>query len=70
MKWTNEKPTVPGWYWVQIDKSLPPIIVAVDKHEDGAHNCKMFALFVDSLKMEDVDDMPCQWSGPIQPPEE
>ena len=67
MRWTTERPTEPGWYWVRWTVNTRswrrPVIAKVDvvgKHPsyeiDGMHESKFY---------------PTQeWSGPLPPPEE
>jgi hypothetical protein len=59
MKWTSEKPTVPGWYWYRMK-------VAQGWHQDI---CKVYQVNIDTY-----DDVPhdetLQMAGPIPEPEE
>lgn len=74
MKWTREKPTVPGWYWyreprrVGTDEDpqwLDPECVRVRINPGGA-----FAGFQGSDSEDFVADCHGEWAGPLSPPEE
>ena len=68
LTWAAEKPTSPGWYWYRPDTEVLPIIVAVQKREDIAGFVKLFALFVESLDMLEIENLPGQWAGPLPSP--
>ena len=64
MKWTTDKPTVPGWYWWRSDSKRGPIVVNV---------YRLSKIWCCSFP----DDEPCpvnyakgEWAGPIAEPEE
>lgn len=67
MKWTDESPTEPGWYWYRQKENVPEKywrphqVVAVD-------DC----LFVSTTKHgndREVKFFTGQWAGPIEEPE-
>ena len=62
-------PTQTGWYWYKADKEFSPIIVAVQKREDETRVVKLFALFIESLDMLEVENLPGEWAGPLEPPQ-
>ena len=65
MKWTNEPPKEPGYYWLD-DGVCAPQVVAVHKH---IINGKV--LYIDGNEFDrDVDNQNCKWAGPIPEPEE
>jgi hypothetical protein len=61
MRWTTEKPTVPGWYWWRKTATARARIVDVLSDREGlyAEGWKMMAMTWNG-----------EWAGPILPPEE
>ena len=70
LRWTREKPTVPGWYWMQ-SKTQSATIVRIDTSVD------------DNLCVDGLEDFDCEawqddlgtmaggeWAGPIPAPGE
>lgn len=71
LRWTKEKPTAPGWYWMQ-SKTQSATIVRVDTDAD------------DNLCVDGLEDFDCgqawqddlgtmagaEWAGPIPEPGE
>ena len=70
LRWTREKPTAPGWYWMQ-SKTQSATIVRVDTSVD------------DNLCVDGLEDFDCEawqddlgtmaggeWAGPIPEPGE
>ena len=67
MKWTTNKPTEPGWYWVDEHDSWKPSIVLVHKHLTGG---TLVAQECDACKTPVSEyNSSVKWSGPIQEPE-
>mgnify|MGYP001815131129 CR=1 FL=1 len=74
MKWTTDKPTEPGWYFVDNPPLFPrPSVVEImfETHNrlDGVINKTKFWNAKRS-KWEDVDGAFRRWAGPIQEPED
>jgi hypothetical protein len=75
MRWTNDKPVVPGWYWYK-DETFGPAPVEVDwtGFVDDAVTPGVRQL--DIVWPEDYYDLPMYedasgcWAGPIVPPAE
>jgi hypothetical protein len=69
MKWTKDKPTSPGWYWVR------NIVVGADDYEPAKIEADLEEsgrLFVDySCDAEWLDDYGdnYEWAGPMPEPE-
>lgn len=66
LTWTTEAPTEPGWYWAK------PAVGAADIVEVSRKGGAMSVVFYSAFSPPDnvyVDDIDCQWAGPIEPPE-
>ena len=70
MKWTTDKPTEPGWYWIDDGDGWDFSVVKVSL------NYKQ-DLFVSSIYNEDNEAVPInefdyvtRWAGPIPEPED
>jgi hypothetical protein len=59
MRWTKDKPTEQGWYWLKENSYLKPRIVRLTRH-DGS-------LFVNVW--DPVGEKDGYWYGPIEEPE-
>lgn len=70
MKWTNEKPSKEGWYWLRIAPHEMPQIVQVD-HSDEYIGC-MSVWFAGCECDEPLHQQPSSalWAGPIPEPTE
>ncbi len=62
LKWTREKPTVPGFYWFR-DLGMNPSVVEIGADIDAGHVC-----FVGSENCSHTAEMDCEWCGPLTPP--
>lgn len=72
LKWTQEKPTGPGWYWWRFEKNIVPHMVYV-VHESTmrpVQTDRMLILYPNSKKELDVETRGGEWAGPIQEPED
>ena len=68
--WTWEKPTIPGWYWINMTGSYEIVRVVV---EDDAGEPRMRALLVPiepggEGETMDVEQMEVEWYGPLDIP--
>ncbi len=61
-QWTDQRPTVPGWYWWRIAPGHYSIIERYDKSADG-----LVMYGKDMHKHQLVNG---EWCGPIEPPRE
>ena len=71
LRWTKEKPTVPGIYWARINDKEPGII-CVDVLPEGPLAGKMACYIMrltEDVLLEDVNKE-TEWAGPIQEPME
>lgn len=64
MKWTNELPTAPGWYWVHGDFGTIEIVKVYKA--DGEWCCQFAGDNGAWLLTENAD----KWAGPIPEPTE
>lgn len=69
MKWTDEKPTVPGWYWQRFgtSKNDPISIRHVFISDELYPGTPCFLMY---MKICPVDIVQGQWAGPIPEPED
>ena len=70
MKITTEKPTEPGWYWIQ-SKYIHPdgkIFVGEVFKEEGYDGLMLFAGRTYSLEASWITQNKCLWAGPIPNP--
>jgi len=69
MRWTTEKPTEPGFYWLRGSPAIeePATIVEVFYHHHI--RSQVFVRFFDRECGMDVSGVDGEWCGPIQPPE-
>jgi hypothetical protein len=58
MKWTTDKPKVPGWYWYK--HSTKAIIVVVDD---------LLCVQDTDENTDHVDEISGQWAGPLEAPQ-
>lgn len=65
MKWTKDKPTKPGWYWVKF-KKLQSEIYSVTSDERG----KLWLLDRDITEPISSCEYIIAWAGPIEEPKE
>lgn len=67
MKWTTEKPTEPGWYWMrEIGKpQFPPIIRQVKRA--APLGVLVLVTWSSSCVISEIDY--AEWAGPIELPE-
>lgn len=72
LKWTADKPTVPGFYWIRYEEKFTvrdewsTHIGVVEVVNDGV----LLALFPGSDEnYERVDGLDAEWYGPLKPPE-
>lgn len=72
LRWTNEPPKEPGWYWWRTDKWNDAQIVFVDRWIFcKTHRLGFSAKFLKNWKKEhDVAALDGEWAGPIPEPEE
>lgn len=72
LRWTNEPPKEPGWYWWRTDKWNDVQIVFVDRWIFcKTHRLGFSAKFLKNWKKEhDVAALDGEWAGPIPEPEE
>lgn len=61
MKWTDMRPTKPGWYWFRGEPDLNAIIVWVASDLE--------TVLIPFRPIASVSEMPGQWAGPIMEPE-
>ena len=68
MRWTDKRPTEPGWYWMRPKGSVavPPEIVQVLKHADD-DEWMLRAVGVQGYWSRGAS---MEWSGPIPEPSE
>ena len=81
VKWTNEKPKIPGLYWLKefsivyygSEKKVQfkePTIVSVEDWGSVSSGLEVMALGNECGKGQvDIFDKKCLWYGPIKPPE-
>lgn len=78
MRWTKEKPTVPGWYWYRepgrwphLQESDPqPYVLSVHRRDHWFEK-EPAPLRVQEPFMDydhELDDFNGEWFGPIEPP--
>jgi hypothetical protein len=73
MKWTNEKPTVEGWYFYRGTTGPHTVnhtLVVRVSFGDGVRVRKDVALVYEGEERYSIDRMPGEWAGPIPEPEE
>ncbi len=58
MKWTEDKPTVPGWYWWRI-AGIPLVVELV-------FNMNKELMIEDDARH--LDQLGGEWAGPLEPP--
>ena len=61
-RWTREKPTVEGWYWLVEDGWGGPEVVLVKSAN------LLLRVYFTSGRREDVGTVNAEWYGPIQRP--
>ncbi len=67
LRWTNEKPTTPGWYWWRLLYSQD---IIVELRLGGGVNAKQLWV-LDYLDIaRPLKDVGGQWAGPIEEPQE
>ena len=67
MNWTNEKPTVPGWYWWrQLAVDHPGVIVSVSFINGGMH--LSFVAEYGTYVYSEIGREESQFAGPIPEP--
>ena len=72
MTWSHEKPTVPGWYWWEVEEEagLCRKVVHVEKgftfHIVEGGRAVLYVVGYGGL----LEDKPGRWSGPLEPPVE
>ena len=73
MEWTTEKPSRPGWYWMQQDSEFPECVevfmdaddfLCIATQETAAHTLAQFCELMDEREHELI------WAGPIPEPTE
>jgi hypothetical protein len=63
--WTDQRPSCPGWYWHKAPGIGEPKLVLVD---NGRIDTKLMADLGPPLHLVDVQRIPGQWAGPLDPP--
>ena len=63
--WSAERPTCAGWYWYQPPGIAEPRLINVD---NGRIDTKLMADLGPPNNLVDVNRIPGQWAGPIEPP--
>lgn len=66
--WTNEQPTVPGWYWWRETTNHEPAVLKVYKFWVMPPHGGKYVLATTSQHL--VEYMNGQWAGPIEEPKE
>ena len=68
LRWTKDKPTVEGWYWVKEERSGESTMVLIDEHDLACANDE----FCPHCKARAYSSLhyPGLWAGPIPEPEE
>lgn len=62
LRWTRERPTMPGWYWFRNEEYGTRIVFAFNLY--GDHLC-----FAPPVFGADHDrPVECEWAGPIPEP--
>lgn len=61
MTWTNEFPTISGWYWYRDAPGCPVMVIPVERRAGGFQGCW-------GSLWQPVDDEPGEWAGPIEEP--
>ncbi len=63
LRWTSEKPSVPGWYWYRGETDLNEIIVWV--------STDLRVVFAGTnFRSWPVEEIAGEWSGPLTPPDD
>lgn len=65
MKWTSEKPTKPGYYWLRGADADAQLVRVYRARLSGAMRVESIEGWNDV-----VDDISCQWAGPLEEPQE
>lgn len=69
MNWTTEKPTKPGWYWINWDDGSKPDVVEIRDHSDmGQLSFSYYSHY--EWNTLNVNCASCQFAGPISDPTE
>jgi hypothetical protein len=65
-RWTPEKPTIPGWYWIRTSASYE-IVRVVKVDVDNPDMCALLVPIEPGGQGETVDlkDMDVEWHGPV-----
>jgi hypothetical protein len=63
--WSPERPTCAGWYWYKSPGIGEPRLIHVD---NGRIDTKLMADLGPPNNLVDVNRIPGQWAGPIEPP--
>jgi hypothetical protein len=63
--WTEEKPSVPGWYWLKPPGISEPRLLLVSH---GRIDTKLMADLGPPNNLVDVQRIAGQWAGPLLPP--
>lgn len=70
MEWTNDKPSVRGFYWMKAPGADAEVVLVSDLFEScgGGH---MVAMWHGALMVDDVAGIPScvEWAGPLIAPE-
>lgn len=63
LRWTRERPTEPGYYWLHRPWVEPsPQVVKVVRHVSGALKVIVFG------NVFSLDQIGGEWAGPLEPP--
>lgn len=65
MKWTTDKPTEPGWYWLK-DRTQYPDMVYVQFRSSG----DIWVRYHETFKHLNEYGNTAQWQGPLKPEDE
>ena len=69
LRWTNEPPKEPGWYWHEEDHEKQPVYVFRAATPEG--ETALYAQFFgEGDVVHKIERMSGEWAGPIPEPEE
>lgn len=69
LRWTNEPPKEPGWYWHEEDHEKQPVYVFHGATQEG--EISLYAQFFnEGYEVHKIESMSGKWAGPIPEPEE
>lgn len=68
LKWTTDKPTVPGWYWTRHAQEKPHIVMLYRRHTGALAMLVMG--YPNGLEVQAEQFRGSQWAGPLELPKE